>query len=231
MDQEKHERYAKVVALYAQGKNLREIGIEIARSHEWVRQILQMNSVQLRPRSKPLDKEEIERSIAARRAKFKAKWGMLPEKMDVLTEKYGKGVKSPVRKFYQQKASAKKRGIAWKFNFAAWWKVWEKSGKWDERGRSGYVMGRKKEEGPYCANNVEIITSKQNGFDCTINRPWASRNYKNGRSRRVLTDDQVRAIRKATESQRVIAAKFGLDQSYVCLIKNRKSYKDVQDIN
>lgn len=231
MDSEKHDRCERVVALYGEGKNLREIGIEVGKSHEWVRQTLQLLSVALRPRRKEPDKKLIAKKRAAKRAKFKSKWGMSPEKMAEIVSEFGKGDDSPKSKFWQQRSSARGRGIAWEFSFASWWKVWSESGKWMQRGRSGYVMGRKKDEGPYSPDNVEIITSKQNGLDCTINRPWALRNYKQGRSRRALSDDQVREIRVSTDSQRVIAAKFGLDQSHVCLIRNRKSYKDVQDIN
>lgn len=42
-----------------------------------------------------------------------------------------------------------------------------------------------------------------------------------------LTEDQVRAIRVDTRTQRVIAAEYGISQSNVGLIKTRKNWKHI----
>ncbi len=44
-----------------------------------------------------------------------------------------------------------------------------------------------------------------------------------------LTDDEVRAIRAATESQRAIGRQFGVHQTLVSLIKLRKIWKHVSE--
>lgn len=219
----------RAVEIYQSGKTRREVAVEIGRSHEWVRQILQIYGVPLRPRKAVPDEAELEKKQAKRREMFQARWGMSPEKMDEIRSKYGTSSQSPLNKFSKQKTSAKRRGVKWEFNFSSWWSVWEKSGKWDNRGRSGFVMGRKKDEGSYCASNVEIITSKQNGLEATINRPWKSRIYKDESKRPTLTDDQVRAIRISNDSQRKIAQEFDISQSHVSLIKRRLRSKDVSD--
>jgi len=75
--------------------------------------------------------------------------------------------KTPKGKYAAQKGSAKRRGISWELTFDAWWKIWQESGKWDERGKAAeqYVMARKNDIGPYSMENVMIITNAQNSLD------------------------------------------------------------------
>ena len=53
-------------------------------------------------------------------------------------------------KFQQQKYMAKRRGIEFLFTFEEWIKMWEDSGKWNERGRGAkkYCMARHNDIGP-----------------------------------------------------------------------------------
>lgn len=44
-----------------------------------------------------------------------------------------------------------------------------------------------------------------------------------------LTNNQVREIRKSTETQRVLGKRFGVDPSKISLIKNRKAWAHVED--
>lgn len=74
-------------------------------------------------------------------------------------------------KFIMHRAAAKSRGIPFKFTKAEWFDVWEKSGKWEQRGcrRGQYVMARKDDKGAYEIGNVEIITCSQNIKDSYSN--------------------------------------------------------------
>jgi len=56
------------------------------------------------------------------------------------------------------------RGVPWEFTLASWWDVWQKSGKWEERGCGfdGYVMCRRGDVGPYSTENVYIARSIHN---------------------------------------------------------------------
>jgi hypothetical protein len=84
--------------------------------------------------------------------------------------------KTPQYYYNQQKQSAKRRknsdgsiGIPWEFTFETWWEVWEKSGKWEQRGcRAGqYCMRRKNDAGPYSPDNVyigEVIENNREGM-------------------------------------------------------------------
>lgn len=75
--------------------------------------------------------------------------------------------KSPHRLFLTQQNGAKKRGIGWRFNFYDWWRVWERSGKWLQRGahKGQYCMARHGDVGPYAEGNVYITTCGNNCID------------------------------------------------------------------
>ena len=77
--------------------------------------------------------------------------------------------------YRMQMNGAKYRGIAWEFNFETWLDVWVKSGKFSERGRGGYCMGRYGDVGPYSPKNVYITRCEDNVRDGFVNR----RNRKN----------------------------------------------------
>lgn len=85
--------------------------------------------------------------------------------MNFYYEKYVKDYqKTPKGKFIRQKTNAKRRGIPWEMTFEEWWSIWEKSGKWEQRGQGpyNYCMSRKFDQGPYSVNNVTITTSRKN---------------------------------------------------------------------
>lgn len=76
-------------------------------------------------------------------------------------ERYNQTAKG---KFVRQKANSKTRGIDWQLSFEEWWSVWEKSGKWEQRGKKSqeYCMARKLDWGPYSLDNVFITTNRKN---------------------------------------------------------------------
>lgn len=71
----------------------------------------------------------------------------------------------PYRRFAEQRASAKQRGIDWRLTFDQWWAIWEESGKYAQRGRGHgkYVMSRYFDQGPYEPGNVKVVRSDTNG--------------------------------------------------------------------
>ena len=75
--------------------------------------------------------------------------------------------RTPRGKYRSQKVHAKKRGIGWEFTFETWWAVWQRSGRWSQRGkRAGcYVMARHGDKGPYARWNVSIIPHEQNASE------------------------------------------------------------------
>ena len=71
---------------------------------------------------------------------------------------------TPIKKFNDHKAMAKRRGINFLLTFEEWWDIWEKSGKWDQRGRKRgqFVMSRNNDIGAYEIGNVLIQSQDKN---------------------------------------------------------------------
>lgn len=69
--------------------------------------------------------------------------------------------------FVTQKHNAENRGIAWELTLTEWWRIWQESGRWAERGRGKgrYVMARLGDSGPYSVDNVYITEAVQNSKD------------------------------------------------------------------
>lgn len=106
-----------------------------------------------------------EKKSAAKEARDKAslkRYGMLYQEYRALV------ARKVVRRYTQQRGTARLRGIAWEFNLASWWKVWEESGKWELRGQGSgrYAMARYGDVGPYAPGNVKIITHNENSTEC-----------------------------------------------------------------
>jgi hypothetical protein len=76
------------------------------------------------------------------------------------TDKQKAWHKSPRGLFNRQKMNAAHRGIEFLLTFEEWMRVW--TGKLPSRGRSGYVMARIGDSGPYAVGNVKIITTQEN---------------------------------------------------------------------
>jgi hypothetical protein len=74
--------------------------------------------------------------------------------------------------FRRQRATAKQRGIPFAMTFEEWLRVWQQSGRLQQRGtRSGnYQMGRLGDVGGYSSSNVKIITIQENTNEAAQNR-------------------------------------------------------------
>lgn len=66
--------------------------------------------------------------------------------------------------YTRQRANARRREIPFDLSFEDWWKLWEDSGQWDNRGvgRNKSCMSRINDEGGYSLGNVEIKTQWEN---------------------------------------------------------------------
>lgn len=71
------------------------------------------------------------------------------------------------KRFRQQRADAKFRGIRFDLTFSDWLQIWSESGHLHERGsgKGRYVMARLGDRGPYRVDNVKIITHEQNSSE------------------------------------------------------------------
>ena len=86
--------------------------------------------------------------------------------------------RTPCGAFTQQKNSANQRGITWNLKLWDWWQIWEKSGKFYQRGRHSdeYVMCRFKDKGGYEVGNVYIATVTHN-LTVQPNNPWRNESH------------------------------------------------------
>lgn len=75
-------------------------------------------------------------------------------------------------RYWTQKACAKRRGIKFNLTFEEWWNIWEKSGKWKQRGckKGQYVMSRINDSGPYDIDNVFIQQHSDNISEAQVGR-------------------------------------------------------------
>lgn len=164
-------RNEAMAEMYRSGMTLQQIGDAYHMTRERVRQCLAM--VGLSGKDGGAAKIAADRA-AERAAKMDAKY---IRRTGMPFAEYKAAPKRAKRAYLRQKANAKIRGISWEITFAQWWDVWQKSGKWAERGRGqGYCMGRKGDAGPYAVGNVYICTVAQNASDSYVWKPVHLRN-------------------------------------------------------
>lgn len=169
-----NERAEAMRLLYIDGQTLHDIGQKFGVTRERVRQILtrdfgitapdggkrlavtqRLASVREAQETRMMQKHgctvaQYQRLVAVGRKMMEAGAGQY---------------QTPIFAFVSQKRNAGERGIAWEFKLWDWWSVWQASGKWDRRGRGGFVMARFGDKGPYSKDNVKIITNAENASE------------------------------------------------------------------
>ncbi len=167
------DRAEVMAGMYKAGKTLEEIGQVYGITRERVRQIMTRH---LGITGKDGGKSFLadinrQKREAKREAKYQRKFGWSFAEHQALVA-YGKKMRSegsghyrcPVAAFNCQRQNAKVRDIEWRLNLAQWWSLWERSGKWGERGRGKdkFVMCRFGDNGAYEIGNVYIATLSHN---------------------------------------------------------------------
>lgn len=76
-------------------------------------------------------------------------------------------------KYACHKSKAKARGIEFNLTYEEWWDIWQKSGKWNERGavKGKYVMSRYNDIGAYEIGNVFIQSFEDNRREAMLGKP------------------------------------------------------------
>lgn len=70
---------------------------------------------------------------------------------------------TPLRAYQHQAFRAGKRDIEFKLTLMEWWRIWQESGRWAERGHGrGWQMCRKGDQGAYEVGNVFIGYGAEN---------------------------------------------------------------------
>src|SRR5690349_23454312 len=161
-------RVAAMAARIRNGETLRAVGEDYGITRERVRQLVKLAGVSGRDGRRV--RAEVSRAefVAARDQRYLARHGCTYAQYRAVVRR-GESMepgyeRTPMGAYQRQRHNAAVRGIEWRFpNFWSWWQVWEKSGRWAERGRGrGYVMSRFGDVGPYSPENVHIISATEN---------------------------------------------------------------------
>ena len=112
--------------------------------------------------------ETIERSRIKQREKYKNL--SREEKERLKNESRRRYNENPYYKFYSHRQGSIRRGIRFDLTFEEWWKIWQDSGHWEERGTQGFHMCRKGDIGPYSIDNVVIEHHSKNHYDSLFYR-------------------------------------------------------------
>lgn len=170
VDQQRAEAMA---AMYRAGKTLEDIGQVYGITRERVRQIIaKEHSISAEDGGQAVRaKLDRNRKRAASEAECYSKHGCSRQQLKDLRT-LGRTMvldgacreRTPIGAFSRQRCNAKKRGIAWTLTLWDWWTIWQESGHWDERGRTGgsYVMCRFADNGAYEIGNVYVATQRHN---------------------------------------------------------------------
>lgn len=169
-----HDTRSEAMAgMYKAGKTLEEIGAIYGITRERVRQLLKKYHGIVGKDGGAAARTAARRAKAEakRDAKFMARYGCSHEEyrqlLGLSREMQAEGrsfYRAPLGAFRNQERNAKTRGIEWNLSLLEWWGIWQRSGKWEQRGRGrGYMMCRFGDVGSYAIGNVYIATGVHNG--------------------------------------------------------------------
>jgi transposase len=171
-------RAQQMIDAYSAGLSLKKIGEIHGVTRERVRQIISARGITrldggIAINSAARKVARSARIIARRDEQCIRVYGCIYSSLETLL---GVGVRLTSNKatkaYVQHRKNSAFRDIEFSLTFPQWWAVWQKSGKWEERGRgNGYVMARKGDNGSYSVGNVYICTQSQNVKDGYIKTP------------------------------------------------------------
>lgn len=166
-------RAEAMASMYASGKTLREIGELFGVTRERVRQVVSKRAKLTAAdggqsvRAKMRAEAKAARRDATCLKKYGCSYTQYRELVAIGTDLVSSGGSrnaSPTGAWHSQRRNAIERGIEWRLTLWQWWSIWQKSGKWAERGRGKgrYVMCRFGDTGAYEPGNVYIATCQHN---------------------------------------------------------------------
>lgn len=155
-------RTQQFVELYKAGQTLLQIAEAYGLTRERVRQLITRAGIHRNLGGGALlsQQRQIDRRVK-QETRYQKKFGCSREKYLQLR------TLGAVHAFQVQRSGAAARGIDWKLRLIDWWRVWEESRHWSERGKNlgQYVMSRKYDARGYEVGNVYIQTSSRNSSE------------------------------------------------------------------
>lgn len=166
-------RAEAMASMYASGKTLQEIGEFYKVTRERVRQIISKHHGMNRESGGKSIRADRRREAKSRKRedrtmkKYGCSHGKYRELVELGRQMIADGAtreRTPTGAWHSQRSNARSRGIEWNITLWDWWELWQRSGKWDIRGRTkgSYVMCRFGDTGAYEIGNVYIATCSHN---------------------------------------------------------------------
>lgn len=157
------ERNSLIIVAFLAGEAMPAIAKSYGMTRQGVQQVLKKNgyaskdggaSVRAAARIKKLKVDKLEKKDAY----CGEKWGCSLAQWQLLRSMHPDFNLTPIARFIQHRSNVMKKKIEWSLTLWEWWRVWNESGKYPERGRGkdNYCMARVNDAGVYAVNNVEI---------------------------------------------------------------------------
>lgn len=151
-----------------EGLTMNDIAEKYDMSRERIRQILRDN-FNLSGKDGLARINTKKQHLAERQAaddKFKRKHGMSKAEFKAIKiqhtiVKNGKEINAVYQGFLNQRANAHRSKVAFHLNFAQWWKLWNESGFFDQRGQGKYGLVRKDSNLPFTLENTQVGLSSE----------------------------------------------------------------------
>lgn len=128
---------------------------------------------------------------------------------------------SPTSLYLHQKNAAERVGIRWKFTFLEWWEFWNKSGRWERRGRGQgtYCMTRKDYTGPFSIDNVHIMATTEKASNYWLDRMYV-------KHQRLPKSATGNALSKWQDSNQDVQCRSSRTKRTSLRLKGRQSTQD-----
>lgn len=158
-------RDESIKAMYQSGMTLQQIGDQHSLSRERIRQVLRKIGVS--PESGGAAKRlSVKRDLARHAVELRL---IQKHDVDTVTMQELRQMRV-VHAWMQQRTNARRRGIGWHLTIGQFWKIWQDSGKWSNRGcgKGKYCLSRYGDLGDYRIGNVWVCEFAENCREASV---------------------------------------------------------------
>lgn len=124
--------------------------------------------------------------------------------------------RKPEYLYQTHRQNARLRNIPFRLTFEQWWRIWQRSGKWKQRGTRAdqYCMARPGDRGAYELGNIVIVRNRENRAERNRNNPmkgknnpafgkdyWATDTEAGRKRRKAAISKRLKGVRKSAETR------------------------------